>query len=88
MTMIGYCKECGDKVILTNELQACQCGNLIAQVGESGEPESAGGNAVIIKMDEDKIIDLCSAAGLFEEDSTIVIDPSFSASTDDTTYKV
>lgn len=88
MTMIGYCRECGDKVILSKDLQSCKCGNLIAQIGQLGEPESAGGNAVIIKMDEDKIIDLCAAAGLFDSKNTIVIDPSFQAFNGDETFQL
>lgn len=81
MTMIGYCELCEDKIILTEELQSCKCGNLIAQTkeGDPNEPESIGGKAVIVKMDEDKIIALCKVSGLFDDKHTIVIDPTFSA---------
>jgi hypothetical protein len=83
MIAIAYCKVCKDKLILTEEIQSCSCEGFMAQIGKSGEPEAAGGNAVIIKMDEDKIIAVCDAASLFEEENVIVVDPSFQATKSD-----
>lgn len=86
--LIGYCKLCRDKVIIDKEIQDCKCGNLVVYTTEDGKPESVGGNAVIILMDEDRIIELCEAAGLFEEDKTIFIDPTFEAKSEDKTYRI